>query len=500
MAILSGCDYLDNIQGLGIKKSHQLMRKYKTIDKVVKFLRLDGQYKIPLGYAQACRRAELTFMHQRVFCPEERKLVHLEPLPEHLVAASGSLEEALRFVGPDMDDETALGIALGELCPISKAKMVDIAPGLDVLAQIPASAAVQTGKTASIKDWFKPDPSAGSARKKPVKRESTVAPNSVSTSTPLGPIAQVKSRFFGSAVAGPSSLRKISVKLETPQAVTDSVDLTLESEDESCDRFEKATARASGHLDGIPSPGGAAIQTTPPKSVILSPKRPSTARQPLSESGFSHISSPTSSSPGGKGKGRECLEDSGFGGDSMDLVNESRIEDTEMVEAQMDVDVFDLTSPEVIVSKRKPIVVPQPGSQGPSGRKRKREQSDTIAWSSDPVEPSPEANASPAQGATSLERHSSLIPASPPPKRRNATLPKRGKVKAEPDQDSGVFERCSPEEKAAQESVVRSWREKFSSSSSLVSVMDPWLRCNLLIPPSLQGETLEQHCTVDHLQ
>ena len=34
MAILSGCDYLDSVAGLGLKTAHKLLRKYKTPEKV----------------------------------------------------------------------------------------------------------------------------------------------------------------------------------------------------------------------------------------------------------------------------------------------------------------------------------------------------------------------------------------------------------------------------------------------------------------------------------
>lgn len=34
MAILSGCDYLDNIQGLGLKTAYSLMRRHKNAKKV----------------------------------------------------------------------------------------------------------------------------------------------------------------------------------------------------------------------------------------------------------------------------------------------------------------------------------------------------------------------------------------------------------------------------------------------------------------------------------
>ena len=34
MAILSGCDYLENIPRLGLKTAHRLVRKHKNVDKV----------------------------------------------------------------------------------------------------------------------------------------------------------------------------------------------------------------------------------------------------------------------------------------------------------------------------------------------------------------------------------------------------------------------------------------------------------------------------------
>jgi exonuclease-1 len=35
MAILSGCDYLPSIPGVGLKKAHRLMRKYRNAEKVL---------------------------------------------------------------------------------------------------------------------------------------------------------------------------------------------------------------------------------------------------------------------------------------------------------------------------------------------------------------------------------------------------------------------------------------------------------------------------------
>lgn len=34
MCILSGCDYLQSLPGMGLKKAHALMKKFKTYDQV----------------------------------------------------------------------------------------------------------------------------------------------------------------------------------------------------------------------------------------------------------------------------------------------------------------------------------------------------------------------------------------------------------------------------------------------------------------------------------
>ncbi|BGP15941.1 hypothetical protein JCM10213_003628 [Rhodosporidiobolus nylandii] len=123
MAILSGCDYLDSVVGLGLKTAYRLMRKYKTAEKVIQFVRLEGQLTVPRTYLDDFRRAELTFLHQHVFDPVQRKLIHLHPLPEGMNAA-----EHLPFIGPPLDEEFARALADGEIDPISKEAMVDLVP------------------------------------------------------------------------------------------------------------------------------------------------------------------------------------------------------------------------------------------------------------------------------------------------------------------------------------------------------------------------------------
>ncbi|KAI5308463.1 Rad2 nuclease [Ascosphaera atra] len=114
MCILSGCDYLANIPGMGLKTAYRHMRKYKNVERVVQMLRFDNKTTVPQDYLESFRRAEQTFLYQRVFCPEARRLVTLNPIP------STVNEEQLDGIGEDLDEETAIQIAMGNIDPSTK--------------------------------------------------------------------------------------------------------------------------------------------------------------------------------------------------------------------------------------------------------------------------------------------------------------------------------------------------------------------------------------------
>jgi exonuclease-1 len=118
MAILSGCDYLASINNMGLKTAYRMVRKYKTIEKVIRMLQFDGKFHVPIGYLEAFHQAELTFLHQRVFCPKKLRLVfHTEP--------EQSIEvDKMPFIGADVEPEIAQGVARGDLNPMTKLPIV----------------------------------------------------------------------------------------------------------------------------------------------------------------------------------------------------------------------------------------------------------------------------------------------------------------------------------------------------------------------------------------
>ncbi|KAF1835379.1 exonuclease-like protein [Decorospora gaudefroyi] len=114
MAILSGCDYLSGIGGLGLKTAHRMLRKHKTVDRLVKAAQFDGKLKVPPGFMALFDQAEKTFLYQWVYCPLSKQLVNLTPLEE------GVLVIDMPYIGEEVPSHIATGVARGDLYPRTK--------------------------------------------------------------------------------------------------------------------------------------------------------------------------------------------------------------------------------------------------------------------------------------------------------------------------------------------------------------------------------------------
>ncbi|XP_057949095.1 exonuclease 1 [Malania oleifera] len=112
MCILSGCDYLQSLPGMGLKRAHALIKKFKSYDKVIKHLRYSIASVPPL-YEESFKKAIWTFQHQRVYDPITEDIVHLSDLSDD----SG---DDLDFLGPLLPQHIAKGIAKGDLDPFTK--------------------------------------------------------------------------------------------------------------------------------------------------------------------------------------------------------------------------------------------------------------------------------------------------------------------------------------------------------------------------------------------
>ncbi|KAJ5422039.1 XPG/RAD2 endonuclease [Penicillium cf. griseofulvum] len=118
MCILSGCDYLTNIPKLGLKTAYRIIRKHRNVEKALRMLQFEGNFRVPADYLANFKQAELTFLYQRVFCRKAEKLVTLTP-PEKDVNLA-----ALPFIGSDMEPEIAVGVSRGDLDPTTKEPII----------------------------------------------------------------------------------------------------------------------------------------------------------------------------------------------------------------------------------------------------------------------------------------------------------------------------------------------------------------------------------------
>lgn len=112
MCILSGCDYLPSLPGMGVKRAHGLMRRFRNYRKVIKHLRYNAVC-VPSDYEDMFTQAVLTFQHQWVYDPIHESIVHLNQLPADLTMN-------LDFLGPPISQKLGQAIARGEIDPITR--------------------------------------------------------------------------------------------------------------------------------------------------------------------------------------------------------------------------------------------------------------------------------------------------------------------------------------------------------------------------------------------
>ncbi|KAJ7461719.1 exodeoxyribonuclease 1 [Mycena galericulata] len=122
MGILSGCDYLPSIPGIGLKTACALLRKWKTVEQALRAVAMEGKKAVPRNYLRSFRLAEKCFLHQRVYCPLQQKLVHLSPPDADWDA------EADTYVGADLEPALAKMLGEGDLDPVTLLPMADINP------------------------------------------------------------------------------------------------------------------------------------------------------------------------------------------------------------------------------------------------------------------------------------------------------------------------------------------------------------------------------------
>ncbi|KAK9468736.1 PIN domain-like protein [Lipomyces arxii] len=140
MAIFAGCDYSPGIPNVGLKRAHAYLKRYRTPDRALHMMALDGKIAVPPEFKTQFDRADKTFLYQRVYDPVRKKIVHLIE-PDIRLS-----QETDYHIGPALSPETATGIATGHLDPVTKLPLLSIS--------VKKPAQVST-KTESITNYFK---------------------------------------------------------------------------------------------------------------------------------------------------------------------------------------------------------------------------------------------------------------------------------------------------------------------------------------------------------
>ncbi|KAL2083500.1 hypothetical protein ACEWY4_021273 [Coilia grayii] len=126
MCILSGCDYLASLYGIGLGKACKLLRTASNPD-VLKVIKKMGQYlkmniTVPDEYLEGFTKANNTFLYQLVFDPMSRKVVPLNPYPAEIDPAT------LSYAGLNVGDKKGLQMALGNVDIHTMEKIDDFDP------------------------------------------------------------------------------------------------------------------------------------------------------------------------------------------------------------------------------------------------------------------------------------------------------------------------------------------------------------------------------------
>ncbi|KAG5346905.1 EXO1 Exonuclease, partial [Acromyrmex charruanus] len=127
ICILSGCDYLPSLPGIGLGKARKFITKntdqniHRALTRLGSVLNMKSLV-VPQEYRDAFILAEITFKHQLVFCPLQRKQVRLNPSPANIT------EDQLQYAGKELDEDLALQLALGNCDPATLKMVHDFNP------------------------------------------------------------------------------------------------------------------------------------------------------------------------------------------------------------------------------------------------------------------------------------------------------------------------------------------------------------------------------------
>ena len=152
MCCMSGCDYAESVDGVGVKKAHALVGRYRDFDRVLRALRFE--HTVPRDYAQKLERAVLTFGHQTVFDRSLNAACYLTPLARGVADKIGSLA----FLGAPLPQRVAAGVAAARLDPETHLTLER--PGAAALARVPLASTAELPQTTTLDAFVRSRPRA----------------------------------------------------------------------------------------------------------------------------------------------------------------------------------------------------------------------------------------------------------------------------------------------------------------------------------------------------
>lgn len=75
--VLSGCDYISSLKGIGFKRACVYTRSAANLDSLLRLVAKESKFPVPPSYRQAFEKAFLTYKFQTVYDPKTKSLVPL---------------------------------------------------------------------------------------------------------------------------------------------------------------------------------------------------------------------------------------------------------------------------------------------------------------------------------------------------------------------------------------------------------------------------------------
>lgn len=116
VCVLSGCDFFSGVNGLGLKKGHEIVKRYRRLPRVLNYVKFNRKYNVNDAFATNFYRACLVFRHQTVYDCETKSLTHLKSLDaidrnDIPPAVFGQNGDDYDFLGPIINTSIAQKVA-----------------------------------------------------------------------------------------------------------------------------------------------------------------------------------------------------------------------------------------------------------------------------------------------------------------------------------------------------------------------------------------------------